>query len=145
MQDRPDSGELIDAVTRFIEQELLPTISDPRLRFRALIAANVLAVVSRELAQGDAALIAEYERLITLSGRSDDPTAAALPSHDSALREAVAQLSGELCAHIRAGQFDDAQLYGPILAHAQATVIDKVRVTNPRHLERLAAEFKTRE
>jgi len=52
MQDRPDSGELIDAVTRFIEQELLPTISDPRLRFRALIAANVLAVVSRELAQG---------------------------------------------------------------------------------------------
>jgi len=24
-------------------------------------------------------------------------------------------------------------------------VIDKVRVTNPRHLERLAAEFKTRE
>src|SRR5205823_8768897 len=52
MQDRPRAGELAEAVREFIETEILPSIDDPRLRFRALVAANGLAILERELAIG---------------------------------------------------------------------------------------------
>src|SRR5581483_4612963 len=66
MQDRPTDRELIDAVAQFLDSELTPTVTDPRLRFRALVAANILHIVTRELEQGDAQLRAEYARLTAL-------------------------------------------------------------------------------
>jgi hypothetical protein len=47
--DRPSPVELLDAAHEFIEAELLPVLSNPRLRFRTLVALNALAIASREL------------------------------------------------------------------------------------------------
>jgi hypothetical protein len=46
--DRPVAAELAAAVREFLEAEILPTLDDPRLRFRTLVAMNALAIVERE-------------------------------------------------------------------------------------------------
>ena len=48
MTDRPTASELAAAVREFLEAEILPTLDDHRLRFRALVAMNALSIVERE-------------------------------------------------------------------------------------------------
>ena len=48
MTDRPNARELAAAVHEFLETEILPTLSDHRLRFRTLVAMNALSIVERE-------------------------------------------------------------------------------------------------
>ncbi|HSX21885.1 MAG TPA: DUF6285 domain-containing protein [Gaiellaceae bacterium] len=48
--NRPTPQELAEAIEEFLAGELLPTITDPRLRFRTLVAMNALGIVYRELA-----------------------------------------------------------------------------------------------
>src|SRR5262249_18332763 len=63
MHDRPTAAELLSAVRQFLETELLPTLSDARLRFQTLVAANVLAVAEREVEAEDQHLREEWEWL----------------------------------------------------------------------------------
>lgn len=92
MQDRPSAQELLDAVRLFLATELLPTVSDPRLRFRTLIAANLLDMLRRELALEPDLLAAEYARLATLLGEQRSA-----PAEPRALAAAVAELQRALC------------------------------------------------
>jgi uncharacterized protein DUF6285 len=48
VSDRPSAAELTAAVREFLESELLPTLTDHRLRFRTLVAMNALGIVERE-------------------------------------------------------------------------------------------------
>ena len=48
MTDRPSARELAAAVHEFLETEILPTLDDPRMRFRTLVAMNALSIVERE-------------------------------------------------------------------------------------------------
>ena len=50
MSDRPTAQELAEAIEEFLGGELLPTLTDQRLRFRMLVAMNALGIVYRELA-----------------------------------------------------------------------------------------------
>jgi hypothetical protein len=50
MSDRPTAQELAEAIQEFLGGELLPTLTDQRLRFRTLVAMNALGIVYRELA-----------------------------------------------------------------------------------------------
>ncbi|MDZ4718377.1 MAG: DUF6285 domain-containing protein [Roseiflexaceae bacterium] len=132
MQDRPSAQELIATISSFLEQELLPTISDQRLRFRGLVAANVLGIVARELAAGDTPLWAERDRLLNLLDQFEHD-----PTDSDALRRSVTALSQELCIRIRAGEFDDGAAFEAALAHAEATSIEKLQIANPRYLARI--------
>jgi hypothetical protein len=49
MQDRPTPAELAEATREFLEREILPTLTDHRLRFRTLVAINGLGILQREL------------------------------------------------------------------------------------------------
>src|ERR687886_411623 len=49
MSDRPDARELTEAIMEFLAGEILPTLTDHRLRFRTLVAMNALSIVYREL------------------------------------------------------------------------------------------------
>ena len=51
MSERPTPEELGEAIEEFLAGEILPTLADPRLRFRALVALNALGIVRRELAK----------------------------------------------------------------------------------------------
>lgn len=50
MTERPTAQELAEAIREFLAAEILPTLTDHRLRFRTLVAMNALGIVYRELA-----------------------------------------------------------------------------------------------
>jgi Domain of unknown function (DUF6285) len=50
VSERPTAQELTEAIVEFLGGEILPTLSDQRLRFRTLVAMNALSIVYRELA-----------------------------------------------------------------------------------------------
>jgi hypothetical protein len=49
MSERPTAQELTEAIAEFLGGEILPTLTDHRLRFRTLVAMNALGIVHREL------------------------------------------------------------------------------------------------
>ena len=81
MYDHPTAAELIAAARLQIEQHVIPSITEPRLRFQTLVAANVLAIVERELAAGPAHLAAAWRRAASLQGdTADQPAGERLPA-----------------------------------------------------------------
>jgi hypothetical protein len=134
MQDRPAADELTEAVSQFLLEELAPALGDPRLRFRTLIAANLMAIVTRELRAGDAPLRAEWRALAELLGRRDAP-----PADADALRAAIDAMGRELRARIRAGDADAGPWGEAARAYAEAAVIARLQIANPKFLERLGA------
>ncbi len=126
MQDRPDAAELAQAVREFLETEILSTIKDPRLRFRALVAANGLGILERELALGPGYVRREVESLTRLLGRETP-----LPDDLTELRARARVLNRELALRIRSGNVPTGTL-----AHLKSAVADKLRVASPRYLER---------
>jgi hypothetical protein len=51
VSERPTAPELVEAILEFLGGEILPTITDQRLRFRTLVAMNALSIVYRELVE----------------------------------------------------------------------------------------------
>jgi hypothetical protein len=49
VSERPTAEELAEAIEEFLAGEILPTLHDPRLRFRTLVALNALGIARREL------------------------------------------------------------------------------------------------
>ena len=47
--DRPTPAELAEATREFLQGEILPTLTDHRLKFRTLVAINALGILQREL------------------------------------------------------------------------------------------------
>lgn len=109
MYGRPTAGELLGAAREFLLGPVTDS-TDGQVRFHARVAANVLAIVARQLQQREAAEERARQGLDAL-GAKDFPG---------------------LAAAIRAGAFDDrtAELY-PFLWES---VRDRLAVANPRHL-----------
>jgi len=129
MQDRPTVGELLEAVRTFLEDEVVPALDGPR-RFHARVAANVLAIVAREHAGEEAALVPEWAALGSLLGRGVGPS----PARLEALRAAVREMSEQLGERIRHGDADAGPFRDAVRAHVRAVVREKLRVANPRFL-----------
>lgn len=108
--DRPSAAELVAAVREFVERDV-SAATEGRVRFHARVAANVLAMVERELAVGGEQERAHVERLARLGVASD----------------------AELAAAIRAGEFDARA--DEMLAELADAVADKLSVANPRYAE----------
>jgi hypothetical protein len=91
MQDRPTASELLDSVAEYLFAELRPEV--PRgQRFKVLVAANVCAVVAREIEAGDEPDREDLKLFTELIGdQVDDPRTAAV----------------ELSKRIRSGELDD--------------------------------------
>lgn len=118
MNDRPDAGELIEAVRHFLEKELLPTVSDPRLKFQSLVARNVLGIARRELLAESAHLKEEAADLARLLGEAAPPEKAAVRAHNARLTE-----------RIEAGDFDAPAARQALLAVLRRQVVRKLEVT----------------
>ena len=129
MQDRPTYSELIEAVQHFLENAAVPGLAGPK-KFHARVAANVLAIVRRELEGEHAQLRAEWERLDELLGVGES-----LPADRADLRERVRARTELLCARIRDGVADHGPWRARVWAHARQTVVEKLAVANPKYLE----------
>jgi hypothetical protein len=128
MQDRPDARELLDAVRGFLEQQVIPALDGTR-QFHARVAANVLAIVGRELESGERALRDEWGRLVALLGV--EPAEA--PQDATALAAAVRGLNADLAARIRAGDAEQEPWRTRVVAHLRVTADDRLAIANPRY------------
>jgi hypothetical protein len=73
MSERPTAQELAEAILEFLGGEILPTLTDHRLRFRMLVAMNALGIVYRELAALPVADDAEQRDLVRAIRSGDVP------------------------------------------------------------------------
>ena len=128
MQDRPTARELLGAVREFLEADVVPEFDGVK-RFHSRVAANVLAIVDREIAGEEQSLLAEWERLARLLG-----VAGAAPARLEALRAAVRGLTETLVGRIREGEADREPFGRVVREHVRETVREKLRVANPRYL-----------
>jgi hypothetical protein len=128
MQDRPDARELLEAVRGFLEEQVVPALEGTR-QFHARVAANVLAIVSRELASGETGLRTEWRRLVTLL----DLPAADVPENGAVLVEAVRALNATLAGRIQAGEADAGSWRPPVVAHLRITSEDRLAIANPKY------------
>lgn len=114
MQDAPTAKELIEAVRAFLEEKAMPELKG-HTAFHARVAANALAIVERELAQGPTAQTGERLRLIQLLG------------HEGSLED----LNVELAKAIRAGEMTLAT--PGLREHLWQTTLDKVAIDQPKY------------
>jgi hypothetical protein len=121
LHDRPTLRELLEAVRGYITDEVACVANDRRARFRALIAANVLALAERELA----------------SAADDDAAEEALFASLELREGTLDERRGELARRIRAGRYDQEPAHRAALAYARETVRRKLAVANPRFIERV--------
>jgi hypothetical protein len=114
-QSMPSAPVLLTAAVKYLEQELLPTLTGYH-RFQTRVTANVLNIVRRELELRGSHAAAERERLRAILG------------HDGE----VEALRDELCELIRGGAID---LEDPDLrACVRQSLADALGINNPRWL-----------
>jgi hypothetical protein len=110
LHDVPTAAQLVEAVREWVERDVMST-NDVRLRFHGRVAANVLAMVERELLLGPE-LEARHRHRLDELGVADD---------------------AELAAGIRSGRFDDR--LDDVRALVRESVHDKLAVANPGYLD----------
>ena len=112
-QSMPSAPILLAAAVKYLEEELLPTLTGYH-RFQTRVTANVLNIVRRELELRETQSAAERERLRALVGHDGD----------------TETLSGELSELIRRGAIDlnDAELR----AHLRQSLADALAINNPK-------------
>ncbi len=127
MQDRPTTRELVEAARELFERELLPTIADPRLRFRTLVALNALGMAEREMFAGDVFVDEELKGLRALLGVAEGP----LPESRAAKESEAWAHRKTLATSLREGKAPEGT--GPFL---RSSVGYKLSISNPRFVAR---------
>lgn len=121
MQERPEPRAVLEALARFLLEELQPAVTDKRLAFRVLIAAHLASTVAAELDARPVHAQAELRRLSALL-----PDVPVSSDERVALRDLNAALVDRLFKGDRLE--DDAALR----AHLRATLADALGVFSPR-------------
>ncbi len=121
MQDRPSAPELLDAVAEYLFGELRAEVPGEQ-RFKVLVAANLCAVVARELRAGNAPSTADLELFGELLNDAEGA--------DAANVEEAAEL---LAARIRGGEMDER--LPELLVVLRAHVSRKLDVARPGYQE----------
>ena len=120
-QDRASAEELLGGVEAFLRNDVLPQLSGASI-YQCRVAANILSIVQRELAQGDKADSAELKGLQSLLGREGE-------GDDCAAQ--LDELNAELCASIRSGKLDDQRT--AVMSHVRTSLQDKLAIANPKY------------
>ncbi len=106
--DVPSATELLEAVQEFLTGDVM-AVTEGRVRFHARVAANVVAIVARELEVGPAQAQHHARRLLVL-GVADD---------------------AELAQRIRTGDLDER--WDEVVVAVGDVVADKLAVANPSY------------
>jgi hypothetical protein len=111
MEDRPTAAELLEAVSKALDDEVLP-LTDPAVQHKVRVAANLCRIIERELRLGPAAADRERAALAELLGR------------DGTLAELNTELSTRLLTA-------DAEFLPGALDVLLDAVVDKLAVDKP--------------
>lgn len=127
MQDRPTAPELLDALAAMLVSEVREWVSRER-RFQVLVAANVCAVVARELRAGAEPSLADARLFRELLGAE-----AGKPAPERAAEEAR-EAAAELSVALRAGELDEE--LEAVAARLREHVRRKLEIARPGYWER---------
>lgn len=130
MQDRPDKATLMEAVARFLTEEVRPHVTNKATSFRVLVAANLAGIVAREIRMEDAHDAAQLDRLKVLLPDVDVSEAAQSVGR-TARHEALAALNKGLVQQLREGGMDEGRR-AAVYSHVTQTLREKLAVINPR-------------
>ena len=125
MNDRPTAVELLHAVRDFLKEDVLPRL-EGRERFHARVAANVVAIVAREIETEEDHLLAEWRRLGALLDDAAEP-----PASREELRDGVCARTEALVERIRGGDADGGPFRQAVRGHLRETVDAKLEVAQP--------------
>jgi hypothetical protein len=117
MQDRPAAPELLDSVAEYLFAELRPEVPREQ-RFKVLVAANVCAIVAREIRAGEEPDREDVALFGDLLGEEVED-----------VRSAAAELS----QRIRSGQLDDR--IEELAPRLQEHVRRKLEIARPGYWE----------
>ena len=98
MQDRPTAPELLDAVAEYLFGELRDEVPREQ-RFKVLVAANLCAVVAREIRAGEGPSSEDLRLFRELLGEEGGPK--------TELEGEARRAAAELAERLRSGEFDD--------------------------------------
>jgi hypothetical protein len=112
--NRPTPDELLEAVTEFLEDRVMPKL-DKHTAFHTRVAVNVLSILRREMEHGLRLDAEELSRLRDLLGR------------EGTLKE----LNAELCDQIRTSNLDHRNQ--ELLEHLFRTTMGKVSIDQPNY------------
>jgi hypothetical protein len=122
MQDTPDHGEILAAVTALLRDEIMPLLSG-RPNYQVRVAANALDLVGRQMRLQEGFDAAEHARLARILGRDGD----------------LAALNQALCDAIESHALT---LETPgVTEHLWATTMAKLAIDQPSYA-RYQAELK---
>lgn len=124
MHSRPTAEELISAVQQHLTERVVPTLTDPQVRYHTLVAVNVLGIVGRELGQEEQALWQEWAVLSALSGERRPQ-----PDQLTKVKAEITEMNTRLASEILAGQWDDDP---NLLLALKQQVAAKLDVSNPK-------------
>jgi hypothetical protein len=127
-QDRPDAPELLDAVAEFLAAEVADWAPRDK-RFQVLVAANLCAIVGRELRAGPEPLRADLALLHELL--ETEPPSGELS--DAELRAATRAAESQLAGRLRAGELDGR--LDAVAARLAEHVRRKLEVARPGYAE----------
>ena len=122
MNDRPTAEELLEAVRKFLQDEAVPALGG-HLKYQARVAANVVAIVGRELAADARHTRAEWDRLGSLL-EEDTP----FPESREAAHAQLLARNQRLVDRIRSGEADTGPWREALLRHLRETSAEKLEV-----------------
>jgi hypothetical protein len=118
MQDRPDAHELLEQLAGWLAGEHAPSLPREQ-RFGVRVAANVAAIVAREIGPGAPSPAAEAERMAALLRLAGEPE----PDGDAR------DLQRRVAAAIRSGRLDDH--LAEVVSTLRESARDKLAVARP--------------
>jgi hypothetical protein len=129
MQDRPTLDELLEAVARYLRDDVMVNTSG-RTQFHGRVAMNAVEMVRREIATIEEHHAREWDGLDHILGTQP------MPPHMAAVRESLVDRNKTLSERIRAGEADSGEWRHAVFNHLKKVTHDKLVVSNPA----LAAE-----
>ncbi len=126
MQDLPDTVSTLEALARFLDEDLVPALAGKaRLAYRCKVAASLARTVAREVRLAGASDEAEYARLQAALGRTDPA-----PANEEAMRVELSRLESELVEQLRHGSLSTEKLRF-IRGHLIETLRDHLAAIQP--------------
>ncbi len=125
MQDRPSAPELLDALAELLFADVREWVPRER-RFQVLVAANVCAVLARELRAGHEPTIADIELFERLAAGYEG-------SVEGEPEERARDAASELARAIRAGELDDE--LPAVMGHLRTHVRRKLDIARPGYAD----------
>jgi hypothetical protein len=124
MHSRPTAEELIAAVQQHLTERVVPTLTDPQVRYHTLVAVNVLGIVGREVGQEEQAIWQEWAVLSALLGERRPQ-----PESQAKVLAEITDMNSRIAGQILVGQWDDEP---NLLLALKQQVAAKLDVSNPK-------------